>query len=559
MIGLVFREIFRHFHLPLWIPFAFWFGLYIIAASVFIINGYSRELFGTGLYHIGRIHKVLFHLHTGRHIRGGHSYGDERDLWRTARPNYRTTPGGQTVYYHAWSRGLRALRNNTIVVLILCMMAGMDIDPRSTVIALTLLSWCAAMAWIAVKVRSARAKRDRARPAQFRPVQFRPSFRVASPAAAVVPDATPKVTAEDRPQLAGAPKSTIATLLAGEMGCSPAEISERMTLTSQQGAVRLPDAYPAKPKQQEAVEEVISVHTKGKIGFSWNTTQTPRTLTWHPVKINSLPSYARFRDYLDELEKLGPREFGVGPKDDGSVYVSSHNGDFPLHCRSAGPGTGKTTGFMIKAAQICHKDPEADLYCVDTKQVSFDPLRDIPGVYVFDNPMTEMDEIWKVFYTIYGLMRDRYAAKQQKRRSFVDFNDIWMLVDEGNDLASTLKSYSKNVLKDGATASVWGEAVGPIMRMGRECRIFGEWMFQDLDGRMFGGETLKTAFSLFGMAGFSEQQLKRIIGPPGEECLEGPGRILMCKGNKREWVQGFHDDIDFLYEYALVNRKGRKK
>ena len=50
-------------------------------------------------------------------------------------------------------------------------------------------------------------------------------------------------------------------------------------------------------------------------------------------------------------------------------------------------------------------------------------------------------------------------------------------------------------------------------------------------------------------------QFTRTIGNPAEECIEGPGKILMCRGNKREWVQGFYDDPDWLHAYATERRK----
>ena len=80
-------------------------------------------------------------------------------------------------------------------------------------------------------------------------------------------------------------------------------------------------------------------------------------------------------------------------------------------------------------------------------------------------------------------------------------------------------------------------------------------MFQDLTDRAMGGQSLKFAFSAFCAAGFMPNQFVRTIGSPAEECLEGPGRILVCQGNKRVWTQGFMDDEQWLHDYALENRR----
>src|SRR5262249_3461506 len=163
-----------------------------------------------------------------------------------------------------------------------------------------------------------------------------------------------------------------------------------------------------------------------------------------------------------------------------------HNGDTPWHLRSAGPGSGKSTGFFVKAVQICHRDPMADLYCIDTKQVSFEDMHGIPGVHIYNDPEAHMGDIWRVFFVIEGLMRDRYTALREHRATLDDFNDIWLLVDEGNDLANQLKLfYQQNMKKssDPAQPNIWPDAIAPIINLGRQVKIRGEWMFQNMTDR----------------------------------------------------------------------------
>jgi len=540
----------RFLHVLWWIPFIVWFGLYAIWAFSAVVNGYGQEYMGWR--HPGRpgkIHKILVRFHTGAHMHPDRSYGDEVGRSRIA-------GGGRgAVYYVGSRRWQRALRNNGIVFCILVILSSMVAWPAITVRLITIAVILGLALWAVLLVRRARRRAARRRPVS------RPALARTIRAKAVLEadtttlGARPKLAIEARPVLDGVPAATLAPLLAAQMDCSSAEVIARMALTPDEGRMVLPDAYPALQKSRDVIEEIINSHNKGKVSFAWTTTAAPRTLVWTPIVEHVLPKVVRFRDYLDKLEALGPRELGVGVRADRTMYVASHNGDFPLHCRFAGPGTGKTTGFQVKAAQILHRDPKAELYCIDTKQVSFAMLRDIPGVHIYDDPMDNMDMIWQVFYELYGIMRSRYKSVKSGELTWADLNDLWVLVDEGNDLAASFKSYSKK--KDlGATAPIWTEVVGPLMRMGRESRIFQEWMFQDLDGRMFGGEPLKNAFNAFGAAGFLPQQFARTVGNPAEECMEGPGRILMCRGNKREWVQGFFDDENWLHEYALANRKG---
>jgi|SRR6516162_4540241 len=541
----------RALHVPWWLPFLFWFGGYALVTFFYVVNGYAQEYLGWR--HPGRpgkIHNVLIKFHTGAHIHPDKSYGDEM---------YRSRMSGSrgTVYWTKRSRRFRAVRNNLIVFAVLLILSTMVAWPADTVRGVTLLILGLCALWLVLAIRDKRRRHAARRPVIPKPLTrtVRAKLVLEADETTAGPTVKPALD-EGKPELESVPATVLATLLGAKMGCSSADMLSRLTLTSEEGKISpLPETYSAVLKGREDIQEIIEAHTVGRVGFRWRTTQVPRELTWNPVRVHSLPSMVRFRDYLPQMEKLGARDFGVGVVADRGMYVASHNGDFPWHCRFAGPGTGKTTGFLVKAAQICHQDPQADLYCVDTKQISFAPLRGIPGIHIYDKPQSEMDKIWGVWYDLLGIMRDRYTAVAEGRITLADLNDIYILIDEGNDLAAWLKSYNRNVLGNTAAPAIWGEAIAPIMRVGRQARMFGEFMCQDLDGRMFAGETLKTAFNLFGAAGFSPAQFSRTIGGKAEDCLVGPGKILMIRGNTKEWVQAFYDDEQFLHDYALENRK----
>ena len=546
----------RSLNVPWWVPFVVWFGGYFFLTFWHVTNGYTRQLFGSPLPHMGKIHKVIVRFHTGAHVQPEKSYGDERRLKRAAGATSRATPEGAMVYWSPKSQRFRAVRNNVATVIALTVLSTMVDDPIDTVRAVTLFFLVLAGLWIYLNVRRLRKKHAAARPLSPKPVAATKRAKLVMGADESTAGATPRLEPEDAaPQLEGVPANVLAALLSGKMGCSTAEVLNRMTLNADQGQLILPDTYTAVVKGREEVQDLIEAHTVGKVKFTWLTTQTPRTLTWVPVIEHSLPSYVRFRDYLTQIEALGPREFGIGAVASKDLFAYDHNGDNPWWCRFAGSGTGKSMGFLVKAAQICHKDPKADVYCIDTKQISFEHLHGIPGVHIFDNPVTGMGDIWNTFYKINGIITERYTAVREGRARLTDFNDVWLLVDEGNHLGSKIKSYAQDTLNESSTPRIWWEAIAPILQQGRQVRVFGEWMFQDLTDRAMGGQSLKFAFNTFGAAGFLPNQFTRTIGGKAEEALEGPGKILMCRGKRRNWVQGFADDEQWLHDYALENRK----
>ena len=546
----------RAVHAPVWIVFAVIFGLYILTVGWWMLNGYTRELFGSPLPHMGRIHKVVYNFHTGLPVKNMKSHGDGRHLKKVAGSTSRATPEGATVYFTPWKRWQRALRNNAIIIIWLLSSCGMAIDPKNTVRAMTLLLFLGAIGLVALLIRRKREQVRRSRPVS------RPAIAMTKPAKNVLEaDITtlgrrPKLEIEEAPQLEGVAPSVLASLLSSRLGVSAAEVMTRLRMSSESGSLVLPDTYAALKKDRETIEEVIEAHTDGKVRFAWKTTATPRALEWYPVKVPVLPTKVRFRDHLDELERLGARETGLGLRADKSLYIQSHNGDLPWWCRFMGSGTGKSMSFLVKAAQIAHKDPRAEIHCFDTKQVSFEALHGIPGIHIYDNPVTEMDKIWTGLYSIAGLIESRYTAVREKRKKLIDFDDVWVFADEGNDLGDRLKTHwTKTMGESSASPAIWPEAIAAMLRQGRQARVFGEWMFQDLTDRAMGGQSLKFAFGGFCAAGFLPNQFVRTIGAPAEECLEGPGRILVCQGNKRTWTQGFYDDEQWLHDYALENRR----
>lgn len=544
-----------------YVPLYAVYGAYGLLVFVTLVNGYTREVIGHR--HGSRLHRFFWQVHTGLHINPRRSYGDDPHLKRAAGATNRATPEGLMVYWTPRSRRYRAARNNLIVLAILSGLYGLAAYPRDTAQGLAVLVPVVLLLLVVHRVQVVRRRRP---PVWQNPQEKKPALSGSKKAKLVlaqdrpVPGSMPAraMEAAARPQLvSGVPQPVIATLLAGSMNVSSAEIMAGLTMTPEQGRLVLPDTFAALVKQREPVQEIIEAHTEGKVSFAWRTTTSPRMLVWTPIR-TGLPTLVRFREYLQQIEGCKPGTFAVGLDANGTMYVADHNGDTPWHCTSAGSGTGKSTRFLVKAAQIAHQDPRAEIYCIDTKQISFRPLRGIPGIHIFDNPVSEMQAIWEVFYSLEGIMRDRYAAVREGRARLADFTDIWVLVDEGNDLSGHLKNYwTRRVKKSGDPAQpvIWSQAIGPLIRTGREARMRGEFMLQDLTDRALGGESLKMGFSVFGMADWKKSQWDRIIGPPAPPVIKGQGKILMVRGTEQTWIQGLWDDEQWLHDYALAGRK----
>jgi hypothetical protein len=316
------------------------------------------------------------------------------------------------------------------------------------------------------------------------------------------------------------------------------------------GKMIVPDDFHANEGQRTQLEALISSRLPVPVKFRWQTVKSPFSVTI--LASPAMPRTVPFRRYVDQLEALGPDEFGVGVDGDGEVYVADHGGDTPWHARCAGSGTGKSTGFQIKTAQILHKDPDAEVHAFDTKQISFEPLRGVPRLTIYN----DMADIWSAWYRLAGIMDQRYRDMKADPTAIDRMNNIWIEVDEGNDMAVQLVGhYRANVRQPGEPNQppIWLEAIAPILWKGRQVKIRGEFMLQNMLERYLGGLSLRPSFGVIGMAGYKPNQWKTIIGTtPVPKLQTGPGRICMVRGAEETWVQGFFDLPDFIRDYATL-------
>jgi len=529
---------------------------YYLAAAMATFDGVFRELMGHHGRH-SKLHRLLWQWHTGMHVHPFRSYGDEKRLKRTASSSQRATPEGSIVYWSKWKRPHRAARANLITVAVLSTLWGLVFATEIVIVTLSVFCTVMASALLGLLV-----YRLRKRVAARGPRIIRTKAFVRSPIKVTEPEPTVAQGGETmaRPQLireGGVPTSVLAGLLADPIGCSTAETEKRLTVTSEEGKLVLPDHFAALTRQKEIVEEIIRNNSPGDVSFRWSTSSSPRTLAWKPV-VTALPDVSWFHEWTTQMEALDIDVFGVGLNAARQMYVQSHQGDRPWALCSMNSGTGKSTKFQVKLAQICHKDPNAEVYCVDTKQVSFHDMGGIPGVHIFDDPVDNMGAIYEVPYVLTGIMKQRYKAVRTGKARVEDFSNIWLLMDEGNDFSTACRIwYEQNIKQSGdpATPKMWREAFAPLIQQGREVGIRGELMFQNMTDNALGGISLRDAFPEIGMAGFKKNQWTRIIGSKPPDLRVGPGRICMVLGPREEWVQGFYDTPKFLRDYALAGRE----
>lgn len=322
------------------------------------------------------------------------------------------------------------------------------------------------------------------------------------------------------------------------------------------GTVSFPDTFHADDSQRPAVEGLITRRFPVPVDFDWHTTKSPQYVIIKAAP--PLPKTILFRDRLADIEKCKRREYVAGYDRNGKAVILSHRGDKPMKAFSMNSGTGKSMRILVTAAQILGNDKDAQLTGFDTKRVSLEALRGIPGVTVHSDP-ANMGDMWQGWYSLKAEMDRRYKAYQQDPTAVESFPDHWIFLDEGNDFSVQIKAYYLNELRDKggpAQPPIWYEAIAPILWQGREVGMFVCAMLQNFMEKYFGGMSLRPSFGTVGMAGYKPSQYKTIVGTsPAPQCQSGQGRLLISEPEREVWVQGLMDSKEYLTEYAARNRK----
>lgn len=318
------------------------------------------------------------------------------------------------------------------------------------------------------------------------------------------------------------------------------------------GRVYFPDAFHANENETDTANKLIEARIPKPVEVKWHKAVPiyAKIMTAPP-----LPTWIPIQDKMGDIQGGKRGEYVLGYDRNEAAYKLSHNGDYPMKAFSMGSSTGKSATLRVIAAQILHNDPRARIFVFDTKRISLMCYEGVPGVTLYNDP-DNMGEMWKGWGWLYGEMRKRY---EEKKAGKTDFEDIYWMLEEGNDFSVQIKNYyMQEVREKGGPVNpvIWPQYIAPLLWQGREVRIFGIAVEQNLMDRFFGNMSLRPAFSTIGMAGFKPGAVRTIIQSPAQTAYQdGQGRICVFEGIRETWVQVPYAEEPWLRAYASEGRE----
>ncbi|MFJ7250895.1 hypothetical protein ACIQWA_40545 [Kitasatospora sp. NPDC098652] len=237
---------------------------------------------------------------------------------------------------------------------------------------------------------------------------------------------------------------------------------------------------------------------------------------------------------LAALAKLSPEEFLLGLDDHHDALIRKLSGETPHLALSVGTGGGKSAKLQWLAVQMVMK--RGTIIGVDPKMVSLKPLRGIPGVHLYSDPQNAVD-MRRVIEWLAEVTVARFYEKEQGLRA--SFDPIYLILEESNELVVLLKQAWENVRvkkgedRDSSADPIWREAVGKILRLGRDANVHIIAVFQDFKDNEFGGASLTPLFRLKALGNYEENQWKRIFGSvPMPPSKNKAGRMAIVAEGK---------------------------
>jgi DNA translocase FtsK/SpoIIIE-like protein len=249
-----------------------------------------------------------------------------------------------------------------------------------------------------------------------------------------------------------------------------------------------------------------------------------------------------------------PGDYVLGVRDGGKPFRQSFR-KHAHHAYSMATGRGKTTLVQCATAQLLAQHPLNQAVWVDTKGVSLQPVAGMPGLTVYDDP----EDIGAMVAAVEQVEQEMKRRIQVRKQTGVtEFPLLLLGLEEGNDFAAAVNSWWHRQPGHKArtdSPALWDGALSRILRQGREMNIHVIGMFQDFTDNQFGGTPLRPHFEVIGLSGFKKQAFERIVGTPVPYPQKGAGRIIVCDGDDRTWVQALYATPEELLAYVRAARR----
>jgi hypothetical protein len=340
------------------------------------------------------------------------------------------------------------------------------------------------------------------------------------------------------------------------------------------GRIDVPPRFNATPGEMDQIKHLIS--SRLPIGADLSSRMAGKTPHILIHAAPSLPSLVKFRDYIPEIEKLGPGKYLPGITRSGDGHIAAFDGEDPHHGYCWGSGRGKSTILKLILATILHNEPDSTATVLDPKEVSLDALKGVPGITFFDyiedfegpkipgiteeNYPEMWPQMWDGIKSVYDLMKHRYSLL--KADPTIEFPTHLFVIEEANSfsiMSSTWWKKNRPKGMQGATPPIWADYMAPLFWRARQVNIKIVLVAQSIQERFLGNLNLRPSLGQISLSGFKANQWMNYVGTsPVPKAQRGKGRAIYVAGESEVWVQCLYGSDAELKEFAMASRAGRK-
>ncbi|MFJ8677722.1 hypothetical protein [Streptomyces sp. NPDC093589] len=253
-------------------------------------------------------------------------------------------------------------------------------------------------------------------------------------------------------------------------------------------------------------------------------------------------------------------EVVIGKDAFGQIIIKEMgDSETPHWALSVGTGGGKSAFNQMVIAQLIRQGYH--IIAVDVKRVSVENYKNVPGVYLYNDPKNPQD-MRRAIEWFKDEIDARSAIKEEDRSA--EFPGLLLIVEESNEFADISREWWDDNRKaradefgpaERASDPIWG-TVASAARLGRFVHGNILAVFQDLRDQALGGKGLRNLFRLKFMGNYSVNSWKNVIGTtPVPDSVDMAGRMMIVEGNSQKWVQVCFAEPEELTSWALEQRE----
>jgi DNA translocase FtsK/SpoIIIE-like protein len=292
--------------------------------------------------------------------------------------------------------------------------------------------------------------------------------------------------------------------------------------------LRFPDHFESSDQEKTRITRFVS----RKLGGNWDAKWTDKgTTILRLTHTPEPPARFPFSQALRIIRTLDEGQLFVGLGERGQPIIVDMDKETPHVAISAGTGAGKSSLIALIIIQILAWG--AQIFAIDPKRVSFNPVRHLPNIQIIRNVADQ----WDAIAMVRAEMDRRYEILDQDENA--TFPRWVLILEEQNAFYTDSTDYWEVIRQRGEPARprVYRD-ISAILNKGRQAHVNVISIYQRASANVCGGGDVRSQYGYFLLGRYKKAEWKMFVDIwPWIAPSKVPGRFTYYDGDEYGKVQ----------------------